>query len=403
MKKISETVDAFLGSIVGIGLICFASFILLLASAQLNRSRLGDLLAGMAGETARTARTESFAYWGRVGQEVASGLGYGQPVTGGGGVVITPVVLNTPGPTPLPGTPQPTATARPTAYIRSSPLSEGGLLLWRGLDAAGQPLALGVSLQNVNNQVRAALQQNSGDMLALWLQRQLDKCLPLYNRMVQSQTNYQDLNQASDVITAADSLILQCNPRLYEAYARKRWAMLNLWISSDPSKPPDPGRAAEYLAGLRISVGEKLEGPARLLQPEDLFAVTVQSFPEFALSSFTFPMRAVALNQLLGEGRWQENGGPYTVAGTLFPANLPEPLRPTEADLTPPAIGDAGAAAQGAQAAGPRPGTYVVKPGDTLYSIARQFDIAPQALIDANRDRLVNPNLIPVGLELRLP
>lgn len=403
MKKISETVDAFLGSVVGIGLICFASFILLLASAQLNRSRLGDLLAGMAGETARTARTESFAYWGRVGQEVASGLGYGQPVTGGGGVVITPVVLNTPGPTPLPGTPQPTATARPTAYIRSSPLSEGGLLLWRGLDAAGQPLALGVSLQNVNNQVRAALQQSSGDMLALWLQRQLDKCLPLYNRMVQSQTNYQDLNQASDVIAAADSLILQCNPRLYEAYARKRWAMLSIWISPDPSKPPDPSRAAEYLAGLRISVGDKLDGPARLVQPEDRFEVTVQSFAEFALSSLTLQLRAATLNQLLGEGRWQENGGPYTVAGTLFPPNLPEPPRPTEADLTPPAIGDAGAAAQGAQAAGPRPGTYVVKPGDTLYSIARQFDIAPQALIDANRDRLVNPNLIPVGLELRLP
>jgi len=404
MKKISETVDAFLGSVVGIGLICFASFILLLASAQLNRSRLGDLLAGMAGETARTARTESFAYWGRVGQEVASGLGYGQPVTGGGGVVITPVVLNTPGPTPLPGTPQPTATARPAAYIRSSPLSEGGLLLWRGLDAAGQPLALGVSLQNVNNQVRAALQQNSGDMLALWLERQLDKCLPLYNRMVQSQTNYQDINQASDVIAAADSLILQCNARIYEAYARKRWAMLNVWISPDPGKPPDPSRAAEYLAGLRLSIGDKLEGPARLIQPEDVFSVTIQSFPEFALSSLTLRLRAATLNQLLGEGRWQENGGPYTVPGTLFPVNLPEPARPTEADLTPPVAEAPGASAQGAQAAGQgAPGTYVVKPGDTLYSIARQFGLSPQALIDANRDRLANPNLIPVGLELRLP
>lgn len=400
MKKISETVDAFLGSVVGIGLICFASFILLLASAQLNRSRLGDLLASMAGETARTARTESFAYWGRVGQEVATGLGYGQPVTGGGGAVITPVVLNTPAPTPLPGTPQPTATPRPAAYIRSSPLSEGGLLLWRGLDAAGQPLALGVSLQNVNNQVRAALQQNSGDMLALWLQQQLDKCLPLYNRMMQA--NYQDVNQASEVIAAADSLILQCNARIYEAYARKRWAMLSIWISPDPGKPPDPGRAAEYLAGLRISVGDKLDGPARLVQPEDRFAVTVQSFAEFALSSLTFQMRAATLNQLLGEGRWQENGGPYTVAGTLFPPNPPEPPRPTEADLTPPVIDAAGAAAQGAAAQG-APGTYVVKPGDTLYSIARQFGISPQALIEANRDRLANPNLIPVGLELRLP
>ncbi|MDW8325182.1 MAG: LysM peptidoglycan-binding domain-containing protein [Anaerolineales bacterium] len=400
MKKIGETVDAFLGSVVGVGLICFASFILLLASAQLNRSRLGDLLASMAGETARTARTESFAYWGRVGQEVAAGLGYGQPIIGGGGAVITPVILNTPAPTPPPGTPQPTPTARPSAYIRSSPLSEGGLLLWRGLDAAGRPLVLGVSLQNVNNQVRAALQQNSGDMLALWLQQQLDKCLPLYNRMVQA--NYQDVNQASEVIGAADSLILQCNPRLYEAYARKRWAMLSIWISPDPSKPPDPGRAAEYLAGLRISVGDKLEGPARMVQPEDVYEVTVQSFAEFALSSLTFKMRAAVLNQLLGEGNWRENGGPYTVPGTLFPPSSPEPVLPTEADLTPPAVSDMGAAAQGATVQG-APGTYVVKPGDTLYSIARQFGISPQALIEANRDRLVDPNLIPVGLELRLP
>jgi hypothetical protein len=220
--------------------------------------------------------------------------------------------------------------------------------------------------------------------------------------MVQSQTNYQDVNQASDVIAAADSLILQCNARIYEAYARKRWATLSVWISPNPQTPPDPGRAAEYLAGLRISVGNKLDGPARMVQPEDTFEVTVQSFAEFALSSLKIQLRAATLDQLLGPGRWQENGGPYTVAGTLFPTNLPEPPRPTEADLAPPAAGAPDVSAQGAQAAG-APGTYVVKQGDTLYSIARQFGLAPQALIDANRDRLANPNLIPVGLELRIP
>lgn len=398
MDQIKKTVDSFLGSVVGIGLICFASFILLLASAQLNSSRLGALLASMAGETARTARTESFAYWGRVGQEVASGLGYGQPVTGGGGAVITPVVLNTPGPTPLPGTPQPTATARPSAYIRSSPLSEGGLLLWRGLDAAGQPLALGVSLQNVNNQVRAALQQNSGDMLALWLQRQLDRCLPLYTQLVQ--TNYEDAARAAEVIAAADSLLLQCNPRLYEAYARRRWAMIAVWTAENP---PDPARAAEYLAGLRISVGQKVAGPARMVQPEDLFEVTMQSFAEFGLGSRTFQLRAATLDQLLGQGRWTESGGPFTVSGVLFPSNLPEATRPTETDLTPPVAAAPGTAAQTAGAASAAAGSYVVKQGDTLYSIARQLGVSPQALIDANRDRLANPNLIPVGLELRLP
>lgn len=394
MKKIGETVDSFLGSIVGVGLICFASFIFLLASAQLNSSRLGDLLAGVAGETARTARTESLSYWGRVGAEVASGLGYGQPLTigGGTGTVITPVAVVT----VAPGTPQPTATARPATYIRSSALSEGGYLLWRGLDAGGQALPLGVSLQNVQNQTRAALQQNSGDLLGLWLQKQIEKCQPLYNQMVQ--TNYQDATKANDIIAAADGLLAQCNPRLYEAHARKRWATLAVWLSQSQV---DAARAAEYLSGLKLLVGAKLEGPAREIRAEDVVEVTVQSFPEFALGSITFRLRASALNQLLGEGKWQLNSGPYAVAGTLFPTSAPEPGKPTEADLTPPS---GAASAQSAGATGAKPGTYVVQQGDTLYSIARKFGVTPQALIEANRATVgFNPDLISVGTELTIP
>ena len=59
MKQITDTVNNFLALLVGIGLICFASFIFLLASARLSNSRLGVLLAQSAGETALMARTES--------------------------------------------------------------------------------------------------------------------------------------------------------------------------------------------------------------------------------------------------------------------------------------------------------------------------------------------------------
>ncbi|MBL8046073.1 MAG: LysM peptidoglycan-binding domain-containing protein [Anaerolineales bacterium] len=402
MQQIQKTVDQFLGSIVGVGLICFASFILLLASAQLNQSRLGDLLAGLAGETARTARTESFAYWGRVGGEVASGLGYGQPLSTGGGsaVVITPVVIVATQ-APSNSTPAPQATARPSAYIRSSPLSEGGLLLWRGLDAAGQTLPLGVSLQNVQNQVRTALQQNSGDLLALWLQSKLKTCEPLYNQMVQA--NYQDVARAAEIRTAADALINQCNSRLYEAYARKRWASITQWLSVIPV---DTTQASALLGGLRITIGNKIDGPARQIREQDNVEVSIQSFTEFGLSGVTFRLPAIVINQLLGVDAWQLNSGPYTVPGTLFPSTTAEPTLPTEADLTPPSgqvSTTTGSIVDGAQSK-PASGTYVVQSGDTLYKIARTFGVSPQDLIAANQNVVgFNPDFIQVGMELRIP
>src|SRR5512136_1190218 len=102
MDQISKTVNTFLSYIVGIGLICFFSFVFLLASARLNNSTLGSLLASSAGETARMARSESFSFWGDVGQEVASGLGV-SPGVGGGGAPTYPII------TPLSAT----ATAEP--------------------------------------------------------------------------------------------------------------------------------------------------------------------------------------------------------------------------------------------------------------------------------------------------
>lgn len=402
MDQISKTVNSFLASIVGVGLICFASFIFLLASAQLNNSLLGDLLARVAGETAKTARTESLSYWGTVGAEVATGLGYGQPLNSGitgGGVVITPVVVVPTAPAAGATPTAPTATPRPATYIRSSPFSEGGLLLWRGLDAGGRALPFGVSLKNVAQQTRYALDQNPGDLLAIWLQKRIQQCEPLYNQMVQA--SYQDANQAETITSAANALLAQCNPRLLEAYARKRWAEMASWLTQ---APPDETRAAAILGGLKLVIGAKLDGPARGVRPEDTVEVTVQSIPEFALSSHTFRLTAGTLNTLLGEGQWQPDSGPYTAQGLLFPTNPAEPALPSEADLTTPPPGAAGQAETGASASAASPGIYVVVKGDTLYSIARRFNITPQALIDANADKVgFNPDYITIGMELRIP
>jgi LysM repeat protein len=50
---------------------------------------------------------------------------------------------------------------------------------------------------------------------------------------------------------------------------------------------------------------------------------------------------------------------------------------------------------------GPGGGTYVVQPGDTLYSIAVRYDTTVQAIMVANN--LSNPNLIYVGQTLKVP
>jgi nucleoid-associated protein YgaU len=47
--------------------------------------------------------------------------------------------------------------------------------------------------------------------------------------------------------------------------------------------------------------------------------------------------------------------------------------------------------------------TYVIKSGDTLSRIARQFNVTLDALLEANKDRISNPNRIKVGDEIIIP
>jgi LysM repeat protein len=51
----------------------------------------------------------------------------------------------------------------------------------------------------------------------------------------------------------------------------------------------------------------------------------------------------------------------------------------------------------------PTPQVYVIKSGDTLSRIAREFNVTLDALLEANKDRISNPNRIAVGDEIIIP
>ncbi len=51
----------------------------------------------------------------------------------------------------------------------------------------------------------------------------------------------------------------------------------------------------------------------------------------------------------------------------------------------------------------PTPQTYVIKSGDTLSRIAREFNVTLDALLAANKDTISNPNRIAVGDEIIIP
>ena len=411
MDQISKTVNTFLSYVVGIGLICFFSFVFLLASARLNNSTLGNLLASSAGETARMARSESFSFWGDVGQEVASGLGV-SPGLGGGGAptypIITPLPATatavpqpaTPAPSGPTATPAPTSLPEPTAYISSSPLSEGGKLRWLGLEPDGTLSPLGVSLESVRDQANLALSQNPGDLLALWLLKQYRNCEPYVTNM---RANFADPAQINIVRQGADDVLTKCNPRIYEAYARKRWADISAWVSA-----PDEARVPALLAGLKVYVGAKVDGPARANRPQDHVPITFQS-PGFGLpGDKTITVTIGTINEMLGnlsDQKWDFGSGPFTVAGVLFPPNPAEPVLPTVAELTPPVVAPAAKSiAPVAQSTPTLPGKYVVAAGDTVYGIARKFNVSVDALIAANPATLgFNANYITVGMELNIP
>lgn len=397
MQQITKTVEQFLSFIVAVGLICFTSFVFLLASAQLNDSRLGELLAELAGETAYTARTESFSYWGRVGNEVAGGLGYGDVFPGGaGGGSGIPAATTVPNPNAtaitIRPTPIPQATLPNPTQIAVN--AEHVLLSWRGVNAGGILLPKGVDLSKVSQEAQAVLAVDRTNPLATWVQKHVEACQPNYAILATS--NYQDANQSQTIIAAADGLINSCNPRIYQAYALRRWAQLAAWRGA-------PEEVPSLLAGLNIVIYSK-EGPARLKRPEDLVSVEVQRNADFNLEYLTMGVPVSVLNQIFGEGNWDVNQTKVvSVPGSLYPVNPPEPVLPTQEELNvpTPTPQPTSAGTVGISSAG---GTYIVQAGDTANSIAKKFNVTLDALIAANPSTLgYNAHYIVVGQELIIP
>ena len=86
----------------------------------------------------------------------------------------------------------------------------------------------------------------------------------------------------------------------------------------------------------------------------------------------------------------------------LLDAHAPPPATAAWATAAPQPL----PSAQVGSAAEPAPSTYVIRDGDDLASISSRFyghPAAAAALWTANRDLIPNPDLLPIGAEIRLP
>ncbi|MBI5349066.1 MAG: LysM peptidoglycan-binding domain-containing protein [Chloroflexi bacterium] len=107
---------------------------------------------------------------------------------------------------------------------------------------------------------------------------------------------------------------------------------------------------------------------------------------------------AAAMEQLFAQGQTQTAQAPLGLNTALPGAITPTPL---VAQQTPVPAATAIPAATAVPAAG-TPVSYTVQSGDWLYSIARKFNITPQALIAANPQINANTVLKP-GTVLNIP
>jgi nucleoid-associated protein YgaU len=70
---------------------------------------------------------------------------------------------------------------------------------------------------------------------------------------------------------------------------------------------------------------------------------------------------------------------------------------------TSPSAAEASSSLEPTPIPAPTPQIYVIKSGDTLSRIAREFNVTLDALLEANKDRISNPNRIKVGDEIIIP
>lgn len=89
--------------------------------------------------------------------------------------------------------------------------------------------------------------------------------------------------------------------------------------------------------------------------------------------------------------------GPTTGPGPDRPAEAPRDARPAYATGRPTAT---------EESAWPEEVVHVVRNGDTLEKLAQRYlgdEGRALELFDLNREQLVNPHLLPIGAELRIP
>jgi LysM repeat protein len=108
------------------------------------------------------------------------------------------------------------------------------------------------------------------------------------------------------------------------------------------------------------------------------------SLPRVAVLAAALGVAALALfflPALLGIGGGDEDASPSPSATNAAVTPLPSPTPEPE----------------------PTPQVYVIKTGDTLSKIAREFGLTLDQLLEANKDTIEDPDLIAVGDEIIIP
>lgn len=119
--------------------------------------------------------------------------------------------------------------------------------------------------------------------------------------------------------------------------------------------------------------------------------IIIPVYSTASTGSVTTPQQVGVDNTFTGSTPAALARSPYTNA----PAPMPRPSTLARSTRTAPVVQTAAAPAQAAM---PTAGTHVVSAGDTVYSIARRYDMPVQQLIAANA--ISNPNSIRIGQRL---
>jgi len=228
-------------------------------------------------------------------------------------------------------------------------------------------------------------------------------------------------NDARPVLSPRPARVARARPARVDAPARRTTAPAGTGRppaarASAPSRPAQQGRARAAPRAWTVRAGDNLTkiaqrvyGPERGEEYVRIFRANTDKLRDASTlrvgQVLVIPPLQGATPSARGEGT--APGPPPARPGASRPA---EPARLARAPRRGPAhytevTLEALAERLGARR---RSGRYVVRSGDSLTAIARRTlgtgsRAAVRKLFDANRDRLADPDSLPVGLELRIP